>query len=102
VWKDRWLSIEKGWLKCYGTSCRPSPGDLATGEAPEEPTVFIPLTDKSTVVETDLSSAFRKKFASKFCFTVSTKDVFGSRRCMTFDCKTDKDKQAWLEAINSG
>ena len=100
LWKRRWVSVERGWLKCFSTDCRPSP---ATNSEPEEaPEVFIPLTDKGTVIEEDLTPAFKKRFGAKMCFSVTSKDVFGTRRSLTFECNTDKDKLAWISAVKAG
>ena len=27
LWKRRWVRVERGWLKCYSTHCRPEPGE---------------------------------------------------------------------------
>ena len=100
LWKRRWVAIEKGWLKCYATDCRPEP---ATDKEPaEQPVVFISLTDKTTVIEPSMSSAHRKKFGGNYSFAVSSKDMFGTRRSMTFNCPTDKDRLAWIDAMKRG
>jgi len=100
LWKRRWVRVERGWLKCYATDCRPEP---ATKQEPEEqPAVFIGLTDKTTEIEPTATSAFRKKFGGLYTFTVASKDMFGTRRQMTFNCKTDKEKLEWIKAITKG
>ncbi|GMH60276.1 hypothetical protein TL16_g03015 [Triparma laevis f. inornata] len=100
LWKRRWVVVEKGWLKCYATECRPEP---ATKDEPEEqPVIFISLTDKTTNIETQMSSAHRKKFGGNYSFAVTSKDMFGTRRSMTFNAPTDKDRLAWIDAIRRG
>ena len=49
-----------------------------------------------------MSSAHKKKFGGNYSFSVSSKDMFGSRRSMTFNCRTDKDRLAWIGAIKRG
>ncbi|GMH74218.1 hypothetical protein TrST_g14002 [Triparma strigata] len=100
LWKRRWVVVEKGWLKCYASECRPEP---ATKHEPEEqPVIFISLTDKTTNIETQMSSAHRKKFGGNYSFAVTSKDMFGTRRSMTFNTPTDKDRLAWIDAIRRG
>ena len=73
LWKRRWVVVEKGWLKCYATDCRPAP---ATKYEPEEkPLVFMPLTNKATTIENTMTSAFRKKFGGRYSFTVASSDM---------------------------
>ena len=121
LWKERWVVIERGWIKCYQSAARPEPSTIVKRvnddgtdavqdphtNTPimideEKPSVHLPLTEKTTTIDTLLSKAFTKKFKSLYPFEITTLDQFGSRRSLTFNCLTDKTRRQWIEAINKG
>jgi len=122
LWKERWVVIERGWIKCYQSSQRPEPATFVKNDhtdyegkgelkfehedntyvEEEKPSVALPLTDKTTVINENLSTAFIKKFNCTCPFEVTTCDMFGSKRSISFNCLSDKTRRQWINAIQKG